>query len=90
MKKQTLLMSVLIICLLTTLSSWASKCQLSEEYDFSSGIIYGLVIAFALLCKIFGADVGIYAKNNSEFLYWLGFIIGIGAFGGDGSAVSRR
>lgn len=90
MKKQNLLMSVLIICLLTTLSSCAPKGYSSDEYGFFSGIIHGIVIVFALIGKLFGADVGIYAENNTGFFYWLGFIIGIGAFGGGGSAASRR
>ena len=90
MKKQTLLMSVLIICLLTTLSSCAPKGHTSDEYGFFSGIIHGIVIVFALIGKLFGADVGIYAEHNTGFFYWLGFIIGIGAFGGGGGAALRR
>lgn len=83
-------MSVLIIFLLTTLSSCAPKGHTSDEYGFFSGIIHGMVIVFALIGKLFGADVGIYAEHNTGFFYWLGFIIGIGAFGGGGSAASRR
>lgn len=88
MKKQTLLISVLIIFLLTILSSCAPKGNTSQEYGFFSGIIHGIVLVFALIGKLFGADVGIYAENNTGFFYWLGFIIGIGGLGG--GAASRR
>ena len=89
MKNQNLLISVLIIFLMITASSCAPKGHTNDEYGFFSGILHGIVIVFALIGKLFGADVGIYAENNTGFFYWLGFIIGIGAFGGGGAA-SRR
>lgn len=84
---------ILIACgaifLLTSLSSCAPKGHTSDEYGFFSGIIHGIVIIFALIGKLFGADVGIYAENNSGFFYWLGFIIGIGGIGGGASSARR-
>lgn len=70
------------------LSSCAPKEHTSDEYGFFSGIIHGFVFAFSLIGKLFGLSIGLYAENNSGFFYWLGFIIGIGGFGGGAS--SRR
>lgn len=88
MKKQSLLIFGLIIFLLINLTSCAPKGHTSDEYGFFSGIIHGVVLIFALIGKLFGADVGIYAEHNTGLFYWLGFIIGIGGLGG--GAASRR
>lgn len=70
---------VLTILLLT---SCAPEGYTNKEYGFFSGIIHGFVFIFALLSKLFGMDYGLYASNNSGFLYWVGFIIGLGGLGG--------
>lgn len=89
MKEQSLLLSVLLVCLLVGMSSCAPEGHTYKEYGFFSGILHGLIIVFSLIGKLFGADVGIYAENNTGFFYWLGFLIGLGGFGG-GAASSRR
>ena len=87
---KNILTAFIAILILTSLSSCAPKGHTSSEYGFFSGIIHGIVILFALIGKLFGADVGIYAENNSGFFYWLGFIIGIGGIGGGASSARRR
>jgi hypothetical protein len=77
---------LLVICIVV--SSCAPKGYSADEAGFFSGLWHGFIIIFSLLGKLFGANVGIYAEHNTGFFYWLGFIIGIGGFGG-GSA-SRR
>ena len=89
MKKQSFMLSVLFVCLMVGLSSCAPEGNTYKEYGFFSGFIHGMVIVFALIGKLFGADVGIYATNNTGFFYWLGFILGIAGLGG-GAASSRR
>lgn len=59
------------------------------ETGFFSGIWHGLIFVFSIIGKVFGADIGIYAENNTGFTYWLGFNIGLGGFGG-GSYSSKR
>lgn len=86
---KSILIVFIALLLLTSLSSCAPKSYTSSEYGFFSGIIHGIVILFALIGKLFGADVGLYAENNSGFFYWLGFIIGIGGFGGGASSARR-
>jgi hypothetical protein len=76
---------VTIICI----SSCAPAGYKSNESGFFSGLWHGFIILFSLVGKLFGADIGIYAEHNTGFTYWLGFIIGIGGFGGGGSAARR-
>ena len=86
-KKQKL--SLILITLILTMHSCAPEGMTYEEYGILSGIWHGICFPFALLGKLFGADVGIYASNNSGLFYWIGFIIGLGFLGG-GGASSRR
>ncbi len=88
MKKNQLLLGTAFIFLLF-LSSCAPEGDTHKEYGFFSGILHGFVFFFALIGKLFSADVGLYAENNSGFFYWLGFIIGLGFLGGGGYS-SRR
>ena len=88
MKGKKIAFGLLILICVTSLSSCAPIGYVSHEAGFFSGIWHGFIIVFSLIGKLFGADIGIYAENNTGFFYWLGFIIGIGGFGG-GSA-SRR
>jgi hypothetical protein len=74
--------SLSIIVLILLVSSCAPEGYTSDEYGFFSGIWHGVCLPFAIIGKIFGSDIGIYAENNSGFLYWIGFIIGLGGLGG--------
>lgn len=80
---------MLFLFLTISLSSCAPEGNTYKEYGFFSGILHGIVFPFALIGKLFGSDVGLYASNNTGFFYWLGFLFGIGALGGGGAA-SRR
>lgn len=61
----------------------------TEESGFLSGIWHGLIIVFSLVGKLIGLDIGVFAENNTGFLYWLGVFIGIGGLGG-GYMSSRK
>ena len=80
---------ILIICL-TSLTSSAPNGYVSHEAGFFSGLWHGFILVFSLIGKLFGADIGIYAEHNTGFFYWLGFIIGLSAFGGGGGSAARR
>ena len=83
MKKQQYIQFSIFAILCLSIVSCAPKGHTSDEYGFFSGIWHGFcVFPFALLGKLFGLDIGLYAEHNSGFLYWLGFIIGIGGLGG--------
>ena len=90
MKTNQILLSFFMLVFLMQLSSCAPAGYESHESGFLAGLIHGFVIIFALIGKLFGMKVGIYAVHNSGFLYWLGFIIGIGGFGSGGGAAARR
>jgi hypothetical protein len=82
MKKNKIINSLIILIVLLTVTSCAPKGGTETEYGFFSGLIHGIIFAFSLIGKLFGADIGLYAEHNSGFFYWLGFIIGIGGLGG--------
>lgn len=89
MNKKKLLIGLISVFLIFSLASCAPEGNSYKEYGFFSGILHGFVFVFALIGKLFGADVGLYAENNTGFFYWLGFIIGIGGLGGGGAAARR-
>lgn len=88
MKTKNTTALLLLLIMITFFSSCAPEGYESSKAGFFSGIWHGFIIVFSLIGKLFGADIGIYAEHNTGFTYWLGFIVGIGGFGG-GSA-SRR
>lgn len=75
-----------LFLLVFALASCAPEGYVAHKAGFFSGIWHGFIIVFSLIGKLFGADVGIYAEPNTGFTYWLGFIIGIGGFGGGSMA----
>jgi len=89
MKNKNLAIALLLILLTINLTSCAPSGYESGEAGFISGLWHGFIIVFSILGKLFGFDIGIYALNNTGFFYWLGFIIGIGGFGGGGRGLFR-
>lgn len=89
MKNKTIILLFLLFGV-ACFSSCAPKGYVSHEAGFFSGIWHGFILIFSLIGKLFGADISIYAEHNSGFFYWIGFIIGIGGFGGGGGAAARR
>ena len=81
--------TLLILLILFNLTSCAPSGTTNYESGFFSGLWHGFIIVFSILGKLFGFDVGVYAEVNTGFTYWLGFIIGIGGFGG-GSYSARN
>jgi hypothetical protein len=89
MKFNKIFLIAIVFFFILSLSSCAPKGYESSEAGFFSGIWHGFIIVFSLIGKLFGIKIGIYAEHNSGFFYWLGFILGIGGFGGGGSAARR-
>jgi hypothetical protein len=88
MKKNKIIIGVILLFVLLNITSCAPKGVSATEYGFFSGIIHGIVFVFALIGKLFGFNIGLYAEHNTGFFYWLGFILGIGGLGG-GARSSR-
>jgi hypothetical protein len=77
---------VILLIFILSVSSCAPEGRTYEEYGFFSGIIHGFCFfPFSIIGKVFGADIGLYAENNSGLFYWIGFLIGIGGLGGGAS-----
>lgn len=89
MNKQNTITGLVVLFIICCLTACAPAGYTSKEAGFFSGILHGIVFFFALIGKLFGADIGLYAEHNTGFFYWLGFIIGIGGLGG-GASSSRR
>lgn len=89
MKVKKITTGLILLFFIISVSSCAPNHYESHECGFFSGIWHGMIIVFSLIGKLFGFNVGIYAEHNTGFTYWLGFIIGIGVFGG-GSSSARN
>lgn len=89
MKSRKYLFSLALIVCVLSLSSCAPSGYEESRAGFLSGLWHGFIIMFSLIGKLIGADIGIYAENNTGFTYWLGFILGIGVLGGGGSSARR-
>ena len=68
----------------------AADIAVQKQYGFFSGFFHGLLVPIAVISKMIGLDVGIYAVNNTGFLYWLGYLIGLGGLGGGAYSGTRR
>ena len=89
MNRRNLTYLLMFVVIATCMTSCAPEGYESHESGFFSGLWHGFIIVFSLIGKLFGADIGVYADHNTGFTYWLGFIIGIGGFGGGGPAARR-
>ncbi len=87
--RRKMMLGLLMVLSIFILSSCAPAGFTSHEYGFFGGFIHGVIFLLALIGKLFGADVGLYAANNTGFTYWLGFIIGFLTLGAGGAATRR-
>ena len=85
MTKKNYFQLAILLVLMLSITSCAPEGGTSREYGFFSGIWHGICFPFAIIGKIVGADIGIYAKHNSGFFYWIGYVIGLGGLGGGAS-----
>lgn len=85
MKSNNYLKFGILFLILITISACAPEGRSSEEFGFFGGIIHGICLPFAIIGKLFGAEIGIYAERNTGLLYWIGFILGLAVLGGGGS-----
>jgi len=77
---------VVLLALLVMLSGCADKIDVvfpagAHQYGFFYGLLHGFIAPFSLLGMLFGADVVVFAANNTGFFYSLGFLLGSGGWG---------
>ena len=89
MNKKNYFQIFVFLLIVLSISSCAPKGSTYDEYGLFSGIWHGICFPFAIIGKIFGADIGIYAENNSGFFYWIGFLFGLSFLGGGGASSKR-
>lgn len=92
MNAKRILIGSSLLLIVFMLTSCAPAGMTSEEYGFFYGIGHGFISPFVLIAKLVGAQIGLYAENNSGTFYWLGYILGILLLlgGGGGGVASRR
>jgi hypothetical protein len=92
MKTKRIFFGSLLLLFLFFVTSCAPVGMTSEVYGFLYGIVHGFISPFALIAKLLGAHIGLYAEHNSGPLYWLGYILGLVLLlgGGGGSYSTRR
>tara|TARA_R110000803_G_scaffold184881_2_gene247204 strand:+ start:1197 stop:1505 length:309 start_codon:yes stop_codon:yes gene_type:complete len=64
----------------------AIGCTRNEESGFWFGLLNGMTAGFAFLYSLFDDSVSCYDVCNNGRFYWLGFLLGVGAFTGAGKA----
>lgn len=77
MTKRKIIIGLMMLFIMVSFTSCAPENHSFHKYGFFGGIWHGFIWGFALIGKLFGADIGLYADNNTGFTYWLGFIIGL-------------
>ena len=92
MKTKRVIIGSSLLLVLFLVTSCAPVGMSQEEYGFLYGIVHGFISPFVLIAKLIGANIGLYAENNTGSLYWVGFILGLVLLfgGGGGSYTARR
>jgi hypothetical protein len=88
MKKRNLGVALAVV-LLCASCAHQSVIPMLHPPGFWMGLVHGAIAPIAFVLGLF-SDVRIYAFPNSGGWYDLGFLLGIGAWGGGGAAASRR
>jgi len=91
MKTKRVIIGSSLLLVLFFITSCAPVGMTGQQYGFIYGIVQGFISPFVLIAKLFGAQIGLYAENNTGMLYWAGYIFGILILlGGGGGGYSRR
>lgn len=80
------------LALAVVLLASCARQSLGQAFDppgFWMGLVHGAIAPIAFVAGLF-TDVEIYAFPNTGSWYDLGFLLGVGAWGGGGAAASRR
>ena len=91
MKTKRIIIGSSLLLVLFLVTSCAFVGMTEQQYGFIYGVVQGFISPFVLIAKLFGAQIGLYAVNNTGMLYWAGYILGILILlGGGGGGYSRR
>ena len=96
MRRNDLLLFLGLSALLVLSTGCASpepidSCLNSEDQQgFIFGLIHGFLAPLTFIISLFSDEVTMYAVNNNETWYNLGFLLGIGGFSGGIFKSSKR
>ena len=65
-------------------------CVSGVPYGFWSGLWHGFVAIIAFIAHLFGADVAIYAVNNTGGWYNFGYVLGLGVWFSFGRHTNKK
>jgi hypothetical protein len=91
MKKRSILFSLILIVLILTSCFPQSEAIVDiEPAGFWLGLWHGAIVLLSFFVSLFNDDVVIYAIKNTGHFYDLGFVLGLGAFGGSVSTTVSK
>lgn len=87
--KKVAFLGLVFVVLLSGCGS-PNELQAAHTAGFWNGLWDGLTAPFAFIGNLFGGDWNIYEVHNTGGWYNFGFLLGIGAIFGGGSAEASR
>jgi hypothetical protein len=84
MKKSTIVIALVFICLLAfscARTEIIDSCLSGKQYGFVYGLLHGFITPISFIASLFDNKIAIYAVNNSGTWYDLGFLLGSGGWG---------
>lgn len=89
MKKsiKTILLVAIIMVLFTSCAHVNTCVKGTKVYGFWNGLWHGIIAGFTFIGKLFNHDIAVYAVNNNGCWYDFGFLLGVGAWAGDGTKI---
>lgn len=83
-------LSALALLLLLAACATQPVVEVQTYPGFLRGLLHGAIAPFAFIGSLIWDDVAIYAFPNNGGWYDLGFLFGLGIWGGGGGAAARR
>jgi hypothetical protein len=86
--------NLLLIAGMYYLSAWLFGTvpfgKTHKEYGFLHGTLHGIQWSFNFISQLFTDNVSLYAKHNSGFTYWFGYVLGLLGIAGPGTGLNLR
>ncbi len=95
MMKRSYILPVLLVLAVAVTGCMADvqmvdECLTGEAVGFWEGLWHGFIAPFTFVISLFSDSVTVFEVNNNGNWYIFGFLLGIGAFSGGGTAGAGR